>query len=154
MAGKDPDGPASPPSYRELRAVTRRHLHAIWNAAKAGEALDGEDGVYAELILEHPEFHNVWEFADEVGGDDYLVDGVNPFVHLSFHAIVENQIAQRDPPEVAETLDRLLVRGMSRHEALHAIMAKFIEVAFPAFQGREPFNTTRYTKRLRCLGRA
>ena len=104
-------------------------------------------------MLEHPEYHNAFEFADQVGAAEYVVDGVNPYLHLTMHAAIEDQLAAKDPPEVAVTLDRLMGQGMSRHDAIHAIAAVFIELAFPVFQGREPFNTKRYIKRLRRLGR-
>ncbi len=136
-----------------MREWNRQRLHEIWRAAKAGGVLSGEEALYGKLMLEHPEHHNAFEFADQVGAAEYVVDGANPYLHLTMHAMIENQLAQGDPPEVAKTLDRLLGRGISRHEAIHAIAAEFVEVAFPVFQGREPFNTKRYIKRLRRLAR-
>jgi hypothetical protein len=50
-------------------------------------------------------------------------DTPNPHVHARFHVIVENQLAAGDPPEVADTLARLVGEGMSRHDALHAVGA-------------------------------
>ena len=136
-----------------MRQWNRQRLCEIWKAAEAGKVLSGEEALYGKLMLEHPEYHNAFEFADQVEGAEYVVDGVNPYLHLTMHAAIENQLAAKDPPEVAKTLDRLMGQGMSRHDAIHAIAAVFIELAFPVFQGREPFNTKRYIKRLRRLGR-
>jgi hypothetical protein len=136
-----------------MRESNRQRLHEVWVAAKAGRPLAGEEAAYAKAMLDHPEYHNAWEFADQVGAAEYVVDGANPFLHITVHVIIENQLAQGDPPEVAKTLERLLGQGMGRHGAIHAIAAAFMEVAFPAFQGREPFNTKRYIKKVRRLGR-
>lgn len=44
-----------------------------------------------------------------------------PF-HVALHAVVETQIATRDPPSTANTLARLQESGLRRHPALHLIM--------------------------------
>ena len=51
-------------------------------------------------------------------------------IHASFHAVVENQIASGDPPEVQVTLERLLREGLDRHEAIHAIGSVLSEQIF------------------------
>src|ERR1043165_6874615 len=45
----------------------------------------------------------------------------NPSAHASFHVIVENQLATREPSNVVATLERLIHEGLSRHESIHAI---------------------------------
>lgn len=44
----------------------------------------------------------------------------NAVLHAAMHAVVETQIAMRDP-DVFRTLERLLDDGPDRHEALQAI---------------------------------
>ncbi len=58
------------------------------------------------------------------------VDLPNPRIHASFHAVVENQIASGDPPEVLVTLERLISQGLDRHEAIHAIGSILSEQVF------------------------
>lgn len=41
--------------------------------------------------------------------------------HAVFHVAIENQLARREPVEVAEALERLVDEGLDRHEAIHAI---------------------------------
>lgn len=41
--------------------------------------------------------------------------------HATFHVIVENQLALPDQVLVRDTLQRLIVEGLSRHDAVHAI---------------------------------
>ena len=48
-----------------------------------------------------------------------------PEVHAAMHAVVENQIAERDPLPVSATLLRLIAEGLDRHEAIHAIASVF-----------------------------
>lgn len=41
--------------------------------------------------------------------------------HLLVHGMVEKQLLLDDPPQVSQALDRLLLAGLSRHEAIHRI---------------------------------
>jgi hypothetical protein len=45
----------------------------------------------------------------------------NENAHATFHAIVENQIAQGDQLPVRRTVQRLMTEGLDRHEAIHAV---------------------------------
>ena len=44
-------------------------------------------------------------------------------MHASFHKIVENQVAERNPPFVATRLRQLIAQGLDRHDAIHAIIS-------------------------------
>lgn len=45
----------------------------------------------------------------------------NPRVHAAIHMVIENQIAEQQPPLVAAKLRQLMVQGLDRHDAIHAI---------------------------------
>lgn len=47
--------------------------------------------------------------------------------HAVFHAIVENQIAMDFEP-VVRAIPRLMKQGLSRHDAIHAVAAVFIDI--------------------------
>jgi len=47
--------------------------------------------------------------------------------HAVFHVVVENQIALGDEIPVQSTLQRLMVEGLDRHEAIHAIASVLAE---------------------------
>ena len=62
------------------------------------------------------------------------VDLPNVRLHVSFHAVVETQLASSDPPQAVETLERLLGEGLDRHDAIHAIGSILSEVMYHAMQ--------------------
>ena len=51
----------------------------------------------------------------------------NEKLHAVFHVVVENQIALGDEIPVQSTLQRLMVEGLDRHEAIHAIASVLAE---------------------------
>lgn len=91
---------------------------------------------------------------DSLADDDIEQDGVNPLMHVTFHATIENQLADNDPPEVAETLQALVRQGYSRHEAIHALASVFLEQFFPVIKENRPFDTEAYVRGLKEMAQA
>jgi len=65
---------------------------------------------------------------------------MNPYLHLSLHLALEEQVATKQPPEVPQALEYLMsVKGIDRHAALHHILEILAEtVYFSQRQGNEP----------------
>jgi hypothetical protein len=139
--------------FDQFRQATRENLHRIWEAVKAGRPLTGEEKRFADAMQAHPEYHNAWEFSDVVGPAPYEVEGVNPYLHIAAHIMIENQLEADDPPEVAQALDRLRSNGVDRHDAIHQIAAVMFEIMFPVLKEGKAFDAQRYRKRLRRLAR-
>jgi len=140
--------------YDEWRYLGRAHLGDTWEMAMAGAELEGEDATMAEVLKQHPEYFDLWEQVDTLPpGEEVLRDGVNPFVHVGIHQTVENQIANHNPPQTAETLEALMRAGYTRHEAVHAIGAIVSDEIFAILKDNRPFNETSYAKALRALAR-
>ncbi len=136
-----------------MSAISRDRLHELWLRAKEGKSLEGEETVLARMMQEHVEYHKVWEQLDKLSGDELVVDGVNPIMHVSMHSVIENQLEQNTPPEVRKALDGLLKRGTSRHEAIHTIAYEFNMELFPVLKHSRPFNNNAYKRRLDKIAR-
>ncbi|MFQ5814094.1 MAG: DUF1841 family protein, partial [Anaerolineae bacterium] len=78
-------------------------------------------------------------------------DGANPFAHVAIHQTVENQIANHDPPETAETLEALMQAGYTRHEAIHAIGNIVAQEIYEILRDNHPFDAAGYVEALRDL---
>jgi hypothetical protein len=64
---------------------------------------------------------------------------------------VENQIQDEDPPEVLETLDRLMALGESRENAMRYIGSVLSLEIHEMLKHRQPYNEQRYLANLRNL---
>ncbi len=140
-------------SLEIMRTIRRDNLHDLWLRAKEGEPLEGEDAVLVKAMQEHNEYVDIWERLDQLGGDELVVNGVNPILHINMHSIIENQLEQNTPPEVQKALAGLLKRGASRHEAIHAIAYEFNMELFPVLKHSRPFNDLAYKRRLAKIAR-
>jgi hypothetical protein len=75
----------------------------------------------------------------------------NPHLKAAFLETVENQLADNDPPETRETLDRLVKQGISEEDAkLYIAQAVCVEV-FDVMKHQKEFDLDRYVKNLKRL---
>ena len=133
-----------------MRGMSRSHIADIWRRGKSGETLGGEDLFFYQAMAAHPEYTDFWEHAAELGDREVEADRVNPFLHVSLHAVIERQLVDRNPPEVDQALFRLTRAGMDRHEALHRIASVLIEFMQESMQ-KQHADTSVYRSRLRAL---
>jgi hypothetical protein len=128
------------PSREQLHAH-RRIFWDAWQRAKDGMPLDAMQVRIARVIEMHPEHHHFFDDMESFLDRDFHVDdGMNPYLHLSLHLALEEQVATRQPPEVAQALEHLMsIKGIDRHAALHHILEILAEtVYFSQRQGRDP----------------
>ena len=111
----------------DLRRLNREHIHMIWQVAKSGDldVLDGEERRIGEVMLEHQdEYFNQFEMADVLGDHEFDPESeTDPFLHITFHTIVENQLDAREPVEAYQFYNSMRKKKVSRHDAIHLIGA-------------------------------
>jgi hypothetical protein len=89
--------------FEVLRELNRENLHRIWRCARDEklEDLNEEEQQLGQIMLQHSdEFFNQFEFADVVADREFDPESeVNPFLHITLHAVIEDQLRDRDPIE-------------------------------------------------------
>lgn len=75
----------------------------------------------------------------------------NPRLHSAVHVVVENQLAAQDPIEVVGVLRKLRAEGLSRHDAIHAIMSVAVDHVLAVMSSGKKFDKDAYVKDLREL---
>ena len=76
----------------------------------------------------------------------------NPHLKAAILEVVENQIRNGDPPETQQTLERLLVAGYSRKQAIEMIGSALVEEIWAILHDHKPFDRARFTALLEQLG--
>ncbi len=77
----------------------------------------------------------------------------NARLHAAVHAVVENQLALGQPPQVRAALARLMGQGLSRHDAIHEIGTVVSELIFDLVKKKRPFDPAAYAEALDGLSR-
>ena len=65
--------------------------------------------------------------------------------------VVENQLAENNPPETKVTLERLMKAGESRENAIRYIACALSVEIYGALKNKEPYNNERYINNLKAL---
>jgi hypothetical protein len=138
--------------YNPSRDEARRFLIEAWALYRSQQPLTDLQGIAAGLIAMHPEYHATLEQPDRFSGRDYSpkAGDVNPFLHLSLHLAVAEQLAIDQPPGIRVQFERLRAARGDEHAALHAVLECLGEVMWSAQRQQTPPDAALY---IACLER-
>lgn len=120
--------------FNPSRDEARRFLIGAWTKFRARESLSGLEQIAAGLIALHPEYHAIVESPERNVERDWRPEtgDVNPFLHLSLHLAVAEQLAIDQPPGIRAQFDRIRAKIGDEHAALHAVAECLGEVVWSA----------------------
>jgi hypothetical protein len=104
-------------------------------------------------MADHPEYHTLLEDSEGALVQDYTPERgeTNPFLHLSMHLSISEQISINQPPGIKEIADKLSQKLDSMHEAQHLIMQCLGQVMWEAQREGKPLNPEDYLEALKKL---
>jgi len=136
--------------FDPTREQARETFFRAWRTYREGRPLAGMDALALEVMLQHPEYHGALEHPERTRDKDY-VDESNPFLHMSLHMALEEQLSIDQPPGIRGAWDALLRRHAGeRHEALHEALECLAETMWRAQRDAMPPDAALY---LSCLER-
>ncbi|HLB15182.1 MAG TPA: DUF1841 family protein [Burkholderiales bacterium] len=138
--------------FNPSRDQARQFFFDAWQKYREGRPLEGLETVAVEVALLHPEYHHALDEPERFLDRDYTPDAgqANPFLHLSLHVAIEEQLAIDQPPGIRAEFERLLARRGDRHDALHVVLECLGEVVWQAQAARAMPDGEAY---LECLRR-
>jgi hypothetical protein len=138
--------------FNPSRDEARRFFFDTWSKYRSQAALTDLEKVALQVILAHPEYQAMLEEPERYLDRDYTPEGgqLNPFLHLSLHLAIEEQLSIDQPRGIRERYERLTARTGSEHEAKHAILECLGETMWEAQRAGTPPDEGVY---LRCMER-
>ena len=109
--------------FNPSRDQVRRFFCEAWRKHRAREILDGAEAVAADLITHHPEYHALLENPEAAVEKDFTPESgqTNPFLHLSLHLAVADQLAVDRPQGICAAYQALRQR-LEVHAAEHVLI--------------------------------
>ena len=102
----------------------RRFFCGAVRKLREGQPLTPLEDVAARWIEQHPEYEA--DLADEVAAEAAVYDveagRTNPFLHLSMHLSISEQVQIDQPRGIRQAFELLAARLGSPHEAQHEVM--------------------------------
>jgi hypothetical protein len=139
--------------FVQSRHDARRHFLDVYRKYRAGLVLEPLEQLIAEAIMQHPEYHVVLdEGSDAIEGDfDVSSSAANPFLHMSLHVALSEQVGSNRPDGVARVYHELVASDGDRHGTQHRMMACMEAVLREANQSGRPPDESDYLGCLREL---
>lgn len=137
--------------YQEGRHLTRKRIRLVWEMAQLGAVPSEEDARLVRVMRDHPEYADLWDRLDELSDEEVERNGVDPVLHVTIHQTIENQIADGNPKEVHQVVQRLILQGLSRHEAIHRVGSVLSEEIYHILKDERPFDEAGYVRKLQRL---
>ncbi len=137
--------------FQPNQSDVRRFFCAAYAGQGAAAPLDAMATLAARWIAEHPEYHA--DLADETAALQavYTVeDGrTNPFLHMSMHLTIEEQVAIDQPTGIRQAVQLLAARRGSMHEAHHEVMECLGEMIWASQRSGQPPDGLAYIEAVR-----
>ncbi len=110
--------------FNPTRDQVRGFFADAWRKHRDKAPLTGLEPVAVDILLAHPEYCDAVERPDDHAGRDYPPEAgeTNPFLHLSLHLAVEEQLSIDQPPGIKTEFERIARARGDRHDALHAVL--------------------------------
>lgn len=140
--------------FNPSRQQVREFFHQAWQKHQSHTVLTPLESMAVEIVQMHPEYHDMLSDPDSRDAD-YTVEAgqTNPFLHMSMHLAINEQLSIDQPPGICASYDSLC-QGVAPHEAVHIIMEALGEVIWEAQRLNRPFDSQHYLELIqRRVGR-
>ena len=109
--------------FNPSRDQVRRFFCEAWRKHRERAILEGAEAVAADLIEQHPEYHALLENPEAAVNQEFTPESgqMNPFLHLSLHLAIADQISI-DQPQGIRAAYQALRNRLEVHEAEHALL--------------------------------
>ncbi len=141
--------------FNPSRDQVRSFFIETWRKHGAHEVLTPMETMAADVIMLHPEYHAILDDADALERDFPPEAGqMNPFLHLSLHLAIEEQLSIDQPPGIRAAFELACAHRGERHAALHDALESLGEALFEAQRSGQPPDGAAYLAGLRRRGRS
>ncbi len=127
----------------------RQAFFIAWNKYKKKLPLETVESQLVEVILLHPEYHSLLDNPNQFHQQEFAMEE-NPFMHMSLHIALREQIRLNRPVGIKQIYDDLFLKN--NMEAEHLMMTCLARMLFIAQQKGEMASDEEYLRELRLLG--
>jgi hypothetical protein len=110
--------------FNPSQTDVRRFFCEVHRKISQNDILTPMEAIARDWIIQHPEYDGALADLDAALVADYAVEGgqSNPFLHLSMHLSIAEQISIDQPPGIKAAYLALAKKLGSEHDAHHQVM--------------------------------
>jgi hypothetical protein len=139
--------------FNPTREEVRRFFCDTWKKKTENHILTSMETLASDWMAQHPEYHNLLTDPEGAVAQDYTPERgeTNPFLHLSMHLSISEQISIDQPPGIKAIAEKLSKKLGSEHEAQHAMMECLGQVMWEAQREGQALSPEKYLEALKRL---
>ena len=132
--------------FNPSRDQARKFFFDTWAKYQAGQTLEGAENLALQALLTHPEYHALLGQTERYLDKDYAPESgeTNPFLHLSMHMAIAEQLSIDQPPGIRARHARLLSLYGDPMQAEHEMMDCLAEMIWQAQRHGGQYNPVIY----------
>ena len=139
--------------FNPTREEVRRFFCDTWKKKTENQILTPMEIIASDWMLEHPEYHTLLADPEGAVAQDYTPERgeTNPFLHLSMHLSISEQISIDQPPGIKAIAEKLSKKLGSEHEAQHAMMECLGQIMWESQRQGQALKPEKYFEALQKL---
>ncbi|MDD5403268.1 MAG: DUF1841 family protein [Sulfuricella sp.] len=124
--------------FNPSRDQARQFFFDTWLKYGQHQPLSQLEAMALEILLRHPEYHALLNAPERYLERDYQPEQgeSNPFLHLSLHLAVAEQLSIDQPAGIKGRYQKLLEQGSDPHHAQHQLMECLGEMIWQSQRNR------------------
>ncbi len=138
--------------FSQDRDALRQQYHDVWQKMQSGQILTALEQMIADVIVLHPEYHNLLSSPIQPGQEYFVENGqTNPYLHMGLHIAVLEQLSTDRPAGIVQAYQRLIAQTADEHKAQHMMVDCLAEQLWLAQQNQQTPSETAYLNALQRL---
>lgn len=130
----------------------REMFFSAWKKHLDNETLEPMEKQIVSLLKDHPEYHGLIENPDAIDKDYTPEHGeLNPFLHLSLHLALREQVGTDRPKGIAAVTRSLLMKHGDGHTVEHLMIECLGEFLWDAQRAQREPDELAYLEKLKLL---
>lgn len=136
--------------FNPSRDQVRDFFFEAWRKFRASKPLTPLEGMALQVMQAHPEYQHVLDAPERYREQEYFPEmgETNPFLHMSLHLSILEQLSIDQPPGIAAAYRALLEKYQDEMAAQHDLMDCLAETVWRAQRERTAPDAAAY---LECL---
>ena len=138
--------------FNPSQADVRNFFFDTYAKADTAQELTDLEKITYGVILEHPEYHDILQNKEKYLNFEWNVENgqTNPFLHLSMHLTILEQLSIDQPQGISELFNQLYMKFVKRHDAEHQLIDCIGEMLWQAQRNQSMPDVTIY---LDCINK-
>jgi predicted transcriptional regulator len=136
--------------FNPSRDQVRTFFFDAWAKFKAQKTLTDLEKIALGVMHMHPEYHAILDAPEQFKNQEYFPEfgETNPFLHMSLHLSILEQVSINQPIGIAEIYQQLKLKHQNEHEAQHDILECLGDVIWQAQRNNTALDSDNYVQLL------